>query len=215
MVIEPVADDPNVEQLQRRGIRLVSIGRQPGADSALPYIDLQGRETGRLLLEHLRDQGARRIALLIGSQARHSYVDVEQAYREFVEASGMPCLVIKADETGGEEAGMQACRDLLGEHPGIDAICAPVDAFAVGAVRALKEMGRRIPDDVRVVTRYDGLRAQNCQPPLTAVNLHLDQIASLAIELLFEQINGRTGRSVVRGPRPDLVVRASSSRDAD
>ncbi|WP_116474684.1 LacI family DNA-binding transcriptional regulator [Zobellella maritima] len=210
IIIEPSAQDTQIAQLQRRGIGIVSIGRQPEADTTLPYIDLQAGETGLLLLDHLAEQGARQIALLIGEQRRHSYVDVEQAYREFTSARGMPCLIAKADEAGGEAAGAEACRQLMASHPDLDAICAPVDAFAVGAVRALRQAGRRIPEDVRVVTRYDGLRAQQCQPPLTAVNLHLEDISAQAIALLLEHINGKGKRTIVRGPRPQLIVRASS-----
>ncbi|MCP8688202.1 LacI family DNA-binding transcriptional regulator [Marinobacterium sedimentorum] len=210
VVIEPAAHDRNVTQLQRRGVKVVSIGRQPEGDQALPYIDLQGYETGRILLQHLEEQGALRTALLIGTQPRHSYVDMEQAYRDFVGARDMPVIIARAEEAGGESAGREACRALLESHPGIDAICAPVDAFAVGVVKEVQARGLRVPEDIRVVTRYDGLRARSCQPPLTAVNLHLDEISALAIDLLFEHINGRTQRTVVTGPKPGLVIRASS-----
>lgn len=210
VVIEPAAHDRNVAQLQRRGVQVVSIGRQPEGDQALPYIDLQGNKTGRILLEHLEQQGARRIALLIGDQPRHSYVDMERAYREFAGERKMPVVIARADEVGGEGAGREACRALLEAHPGIDAICAPVDAFAIGVVKEVQARGLRVPEDIRVVTRYDGLRAQSCQPPLTAVNLHLDEISALAIDLLFEHINGQVKRRVVVGPTPSLVVRASS-----
>ncbi|WP_346351302.1 LacI family DNA-binding transcriptional regulator [Oceanimonas sp. AH20CE76] len=211
IIIEPVAHDPQVTQLQRRGIKVVSIGRQPEAGPAVPYVDMQAGVTGRLLLEHLADQGARHIALLIGQQSRHSYVDVEQAYRDFSERHSLPCLTIKADETGGEDAGAEACRRLLADHPELDAICAPVDAFAVGAVRALQQAGKRVPEDVRVVTRYDGLRAQKCEPPLTAVNLHLAEVASQAIGLLLGHIGGKATADIVQCPPPELIVRPSSA----
>ncbi|UTW12545.1 LacI family DNA-binding transcriptional regulator [Marinobacterium rhizophilum] len=214
VVIEPAAEDRNVAQLQRRGVQVVSIGRQPEGDEALPYIDLQGHETGRILLQHLAEQGAGQIALLIGTQPRHSYIDMERAYRAFAEARGMPVVIARADEAGGETAGQAACRALLEQHPAIDGICAPVDAFAVGVVRQVQAQGLRVPEDIKVVTRYDGLRAQSCQPALTAVNLHLDEISTLAIDLLFEHINGRVRRRVVVGPSPSLVARASSVNPA-
>jgi DNA-binding LacI/PurR family transcriptional regulator len=81
---------------------------------------------------------------------------------------------------------------------------------AAGVVKEIQARGLRVPGDIRVVTRYDGLRAQSCQPPLTAVNLHLDEISALAIDLLFEHINGQVKLRVVMGPTPSLVVRASS-----
>ena len=85
-------------------------------------------------------------------------------------------------------------------------------AFAVGAVKAIRATGRRIPRDVMVVTRYDGVRARTCDPPLTAVDMHLDQVAHQAIDLLFDHLRGDTARVSVSGPMAELVPRQSSAR---
>ncbi|WP_125615289.1 LacI family DNA-binding transcriptional regulator [Specibacter cremeus] len=210
IVVEPEENDPATAQLRANGVPVVSLGWQPGARSDIPYIDMQSQLTGKLLLEHLYDQGARRIALLVGSESRHSYLDVADAYEQFISDHALEPLVVRVDENEGEDGGYSAVLALMDSHPGIDGICALVDAFAVGVVRGLKELGRRIPEDVRVVTRYDGLRAQTCQPPLTAVNLNLSQVAELAIELLLEHRGGDHSRHVVPGPPQQLVPRASS-----
>ncbi len=65
-----------------------------------------------------------------------------------------------------------------------------------------------------VVTRYDGIRARSHQPPITAVNLHLERVASQAVELLFEHISGRHERASVAAPLPELVPRESSAASA-
>jgi DNA-binding LacI/PurR family transcriptional regulator len=210
LVVEPVADDPQVRRLRERGVAVVSIGRLADEGMAIPQIDLQAAATGELLLEHLLAQGARRIALLVGSQQRHSYVEMERVYTAFIRRHRFPRMVAKADEYGGEEAGKAACRELLADYPDIDAICVPVDAFATGAIAALQEAGRGVPGDVMVATRYDGLRAKNANPPLTAVNLHLEQVSALAVELLFQHIQGDSARQTVAGPAPELVARRSS-----
>lgn len=210
LLLEPLAGDEQLARLRRRGVTVVSIGRQPG-EPVIPHVTIHESVAG-LLLQHLADQGAQRVALLIGSQARYSYQEMEQAYRVFAASRGQPCLLMKADETGGEEAGRWACEQLLIAYPDIDAICAPVDAFAVGVAAQLVAMGRHVPQDVMLVTRYDGLRARQCQPPLTALNLHLEQVAEQAVTLLFEHINGHGQRLEVSGPVPELVVRESSRR---
>ncbi|MNE99883.1 hypothetical protein D3C80_1986250 [compost metagenome] len=63
---------------------------------------------------------------------------------------------------------------------------------------------------MKVVTRYDGLRARECAPPLTALNMHLEEVAALAIELLFEQINDTGQRQRIDAPLATLVARESS-----
>lgn len=211
IVIEPTGEDANVAYLQARHLPVVSIGRQPVADP-VPYVDLQSAATTEMLLLHLRAQGARRIALLIGAQQRNSYIEAEVAYRQFCAAHAMTPRIVTANEAGGEEAGRLGCAELLQAHPDTDALCATVDAFAVGAIRAIVERGLRVPDDIKIVTRYDGLRAKTCTPALTAVDLHLDQVASLGVQLLFEQLGGKTGSRHMTPPLPALVVRESSLR---
>lgn len=211
IVIEPVLGDPQIVGLRQRGVSVVSIGRPPEPEPAIPYVDLQTTAMAQLWLDHLYGQGARRIALLVGAQPRHSNIETERVYRAFAAAKGLPLLIRKADVHIGEAAGAAACRELLAQDPAIDAVCVPVDAFATGTMQALREAGRRVPQDVLVVTRYDGLRAKNSVPPITAVDLHLEQRAVMAVDLLFEHICGDTRHMVVDGPEPALIVRASST----
>lgn len=212
VIVEPTARDAAVEHLLKRGLAVVSIGRQPQVADPVPYVDLRSAETARLLLEHLRAQGARRIALLIGSERRNSYIETEQVFRSFAAQLKQTPIVATAEETAGEQGGYEAAQKLLRRHPSIDGLCVPVDAFAVGALRALKEGGRRVPQDVVVATRYDGMRARTSDPALTAVDLHLDQIAAKAVGLLLDHLRGDKTRRSVETPAPDLIIRASSAR---
>ncbi len=214
IVIEPHAQDPHISLLQERGVALVSIGRQPDVEQPVPYVDLQAERTARGLLDHLYAHGARRIALIQGDARRDSYACQLAAYRAFVTAHGLPERCIAMAESSGEEGGAQACRIVLERWPDTDALCVPVDAFATGALIQALRMGRRVPEDLLMATRYDGLRARTASPPLTAMDLHLEQVASLAVELLFEQMSGGGAQPWVAGPEPRLVIRASSVPDA-
>ena len=213
IVTEPVEHDPAIRRLRQRGFEVVTIGRVPGADDAPPHVDPRGAEGCRLLLEHLSQQGARRIGLILGRGHRHSTVEFEETYTRWTKAHRRPTLIVTADEWGGEQAGREAAVRLLTEHPEVDAICAPVDAFAVGALDALAEAGRRVPEDVMVVTRYNGVRARMSNPPLTALDHHLYELGALAVNLLLDRLSGRDGDGIVLGPSPSLVPRGSSVRE--
>ncbi|CAM5351451.1 LacI family transcriptional regulator OS=Streptomyces tendae OX=1932 GN=F3L20_31400 PE=4 SV=1 [Streptomyces tendae] len=213
IVVEPEVDDAAAAQLRERGLPYVALGRPVSPDEDVPYVDLRGGTVAELLLCHLREQGARRPALIVGAGSRHSSVDALAAYERAADRYGWEPVVARVAESGGERAGYDACAALLAEHPRTDAVCALVDAFAVGAVRAVRDSGRTVPDDVMVVTRYDGLRARTCEPPLTAVDLHLDRAASDAVELLLARLRGDTATaSVTVPPPPRVIVRASSAR---
>ncbi|TDT42729.1 LacI family transcriptional regulator [Streptomyces sp. BK208] len=212
IVVEPEVDDAAAAQLRERGLPYVALGRPVSPDEDAPYVDLRGGPVAELLLGHLREQGARRPALIVGAGSRHSSVDALAAYERAADRYGWEPVVARVAESGGERAGYDACAALLAEHPRTDAVCALVDAFAVGAVRAVRDSGRTVPDDVMVVTRYDGLRARTCEPPLTAVDLHLDRAASDAVELLLARLRGDTATASVTAPPPRVIVRASSAR---
>lgn len=212
LVVEPLEDDPEVARLRARGIAVVTIGLQPNDSSGLPGVDLQSAHTARLLLDHLRAQGGRRIALVLGQQKRNSYLETEKEYAAFCKRHKMPSRILRLDETHGDIVGRSACRDLLRDHPEIDALCVPVDAFATGAVQAAADLGRTIPGDLKIATRYDGLRARESRPQLTAINLHLPEIAAIAVHLLLDQLSGKPGPRKRKGPVPELIARESSGK---
>lgn len=208
IVVEPTRDDVVTASLLGRGLPVITLGAQLGTE--LAHVDLGGAAVGGLLLGHLFAQGARHIALLVGDSQRHSYVTLRSTYDRFVAEHGMASVVAAVSEEGGEEAGYAGGVRLLGEHPEVDAVCVAVDAFAVGCVRAVQDAGRRVPEDVLVVTRYDGVLARTCAPPLTAVNLHLGEVASVAVAMLLTQLGAGSVQGPGRVPGPVLVARRSS-----
>lgn len=207
ILVEPMRDDPVVAHFEQRKIPVVSIGAVPGR-SDIPAVDIRSRDTATLLLRHLTQQGCRNIAALIGASPRTSQLEGEAAYLAYVGAQRWPSTLIRLEEEEGEEIAYRQTLKLLRDTPEIDGIFASIDAFASGAVRAARELGRMIPDDLRIVTRYDGLRAKLSDPPLTAVDLNLPMIAEEAVHLLLDHIDGNSRK--VTAEVPELVVRKSS-----
>ncbi|MDB5656137.1 MAG: putative rane protein [Tardiphaga sp.] len=210
IVVEPVQDDPEVARLRARGIAVVTIGRQLNDREDIPFVDLQSALTARLMLDHLLAQGGRQIALISGRQPRNSYQETEKEYVAFARRHKMTLRLLRLDETQGEAAARLACRALLTEHPEVDALCVPVDAFATGAVQAAADLGRAIPGDLKIITRYDGLRARESRPQLSAIDLHLADLAGIAVKLLLDRLNGQGGKARHCGPPPRVIRRESS-----
>lgn len=213
IVVEPSADDPYVAQVRRRGVPLVTIGSQPGAPRNAFAVDLRSAETATVLLHHLRAQGARRIVLITGSARRTSYVETEAVYAAFAATHAMDALVVRVDEARGEGGAYDATAEIMRTHPRTDAILALVDTFATGALRALSDANVAVPGRVRVATRFDGNRARESTPQLTAVDLRLNEIAATAVTLLLEHLRGRRGGRIVPAAIPELIPRASTVGD--
>lgn len=209
LVVEPSEADPQLETLLQVGIPIVCVGKSPDHPE-IPWVDLHTETTANLLFQHLQASGSRRPALLMGTRQRASYLGTEAVYLRFCAEQGINPVISRADEEGGEMAGQAATAGLLAAHPDMDGLCALVDAFAVGAVRAALSRNVRIPEDLRIVTRYDGLRAKTCVPALTAVNLHLEEVGALAVELLFTLMSGNSVGTLYPAA-PELVARGSST----
>ena len=211
VLIEPEANDKLLMELTARGLPVVSIGKPGGHRfNTVPYVDLRPGDSVQHLLEHLQAQGARQIAMILGATERDSYVQAEAAYRRMAHLMGMEHVVLRVDEALGEAGGRDAARQLLASYPQIDALLVLVDVLAVGVMQHVHQIGLRVPQDIKIATRYDGMRARTCEPALTAVNLHLDQVARLAIDLLAEHLRGVSVRQVAQAPMPELVARAST-----
>lgn len=207
ILVEPMRDDPLIAHFEQRKTPVISIGKVPGRPD-IPAVDLRSHETAMLLLTHLAEQGCKQIAALIGATSRTSQIESEAAYRSFAADNGQHATLEYLNEEEGEEAGYAATIRLLESEPRIDGIFAAIDAFASGAVRATQDLDRRVPGQVKIVTRYDGLRAKLAHPPLTAVDLHLPAVAEQAVQLLLERIEG--GGNLVLSGMPELVRRDSS-----
>lgn len=208
IVVEPERDDPVLDFFSNRAVNVVSIGRAPGRDD-LPFVDLQSGATARLLLDHLLAGGGR-VGLITGQQRRNSYIEMEAVYAQCIAQIGSTSLAIRIDERGGEQAAAEAAEKLLRANPSVTALCVPVDAFATGVLEAARAVGRRVPEDLRLVTRYDGMRAKLATPPLTAVDLHLDEVAAAAVDLLLAHLGDENSTQRTISP-PTLVTRLSSA----
>lgn len=207
IVVEPLSDDPLIAFFRDRGVPVVAVGRAPGR-SDVPFVDMQSAATARLLLEHLWRPGGR-IGLITGEQRRNSYMETEAVYADFAREKGFAAHAMRIDEAGGEAAARTAAERLLSDCRDIDALCVSVDAFAAGVLQAARSLDISVPDQLRVATRYDGMRARLAVPPLTATDLHLDKVAEVAIELLIATLESRQPAKSMM-PVPTLIARSSS-----
>jgi LacI family transcriptional regulator len=99
-------------------------------------------------------------------------------------------------------------RALIGSGPGYTAIFAGNDGVAAGAIAALREVGRRVPDDVSVVGYDDVPSAADFNPPLTTVRVPQAELGRTAVRLATQPAGDATGREhVMLGTH--LVIRGS------
>lgn len=207
IVSSMLMDDPIVPALAEADRPFVLVGRYP----ALPdvaYVDTDNVAGSRAAVEHLLKAGRRRIAAITGPLGMIAGADRRDGYVAALKAHGRPAdprLMVESDFT--EAGGYAAMKKLLPHRP--DAIFAASDTMAIGALRALHDAGRRVPEDVALVGFDDIAAAERTDPPLTTVRQTIDQLGSAAVQLLLSQIDRpNEPRRRVLLP-PSLIVRAS------
>lgn len=163
------------------------------------------------ITEHLLAQGCRRIAFL-GHASSH-YPEFEERYRGHVAALALQGVAADAalqfDAITTELSGYTACLALLDSGQAFDAVCAASDLIAIGAMRALRERGLRVPQDVAVSGFDDIALAASVAPALSTVQQDTKQAGALLVESLVALIRGDAAQSRTIPVR--LAVRESST----
>jgi LacI family transcriptional regulator len=181
-------------------------------------IVLNHARAASVALEHLSRLGHRRMAFIKG-QAFSSDTAVRwESVRNAAEELGIPikdCLVVQLEgESSSPELGYQVTKKLLASREPFTSLFAFNDISAIGAIKALQEAGRRVPEDVSVVGFDDIQSAAFQNPALTTVRQPLREMGLIAAETLLQRI---TAPAQAPYPKeivvePDLVVRQSTAR---
>ncbi len=137
-------------------------------------------------------------------EARDRLAGYTDALRDF----GLPRaseLIVEGDWS--EASGYAAMRRLLAAKP--DAVFAANDSMALAALRALKEQGLRVPEDVALVGYDDIPAAAAADPPLTTVRQPIRRLGEVAAQTLLALIDDPSGAQRRIVLPTELVVRAS------
>jgi LacI family transcriptional regulator len=201
-----------VEYIQEQNLPLILI------DYELPRkrvstIGMDNRTGIKLVVEHLHSGGHAKIGF-IGGDVRHpSIAERFATYRDTLSAAGLPIMsqwiaVNEANTSLGD--GYEAAKKIFsvnGERP--TAIVCANDAMALGCMKFLKETGIAIPGDV-AVAGFDNIEAGlHVEPRLTTVNVHREEMGSIAVRRLVEMIKDHSAVITKTLTPVELIVRDS------
>jgi LacI family transcriptional regulator len=176
----------------------------------IPVITIENKNGAATMTNHLIEaHGCHRILFLRGPEGHEDSVWRERGYRGALEAHNIkfdPALVGSGEFD--EEEGFAAIQQMLLKGIEFDAIFAGDDDSAIGAMRALKMAGRRIPRDVAVVGFDDVPFARYLSPALTTVRAPIEKVGREAVRQLVRQLNGEQADALTL-MRTELVIRES------
>ncbi|MEU6676319.1 LacI family DNA-binding transcriptional regulator [Streptomyces sp. NPDC046925] len=201
-------DDPLPAMVDHMGLPAVFGGR-PADDSdhrshTYTYVDADNRGGAREAVRHLLSLGRRRIATVTGPLNQASAIDRLDGYRDML-PDAPPRLIAEGDFT--LRGGADAMTVLLDRCPDLDAVFVASDLMASGALRVLRERGRRVPEDVAVVG-FDDLAsiAEATEPPLTTVHQDIEGMGRLMAQLLFRRTSAPSASAADSSPLSSVVT---------
>jgi DNA-binding LacI/PurR family transcriptional regulator len=218
--------------LQDRGVEgFLVLNTNVEFETHLPTVAVSGHKTGpqvtnvtldhaisaQLAVGHLHELGHRRIAFMKGQEfsvdSKFRWKAILDAAKEFG-IKVLPELTIELQENSWSPSlGYLPVKAFMAKKPEFTALFCFNDTAAIGAMRALGEAGKRIPEDVSVIGFDDIMSAAYQRPSLTTIRQPLRAMGTIAARTLLEKIANpeeQFPEEIVMGP--ELVVRESSGR---
>lgn len=210
LIFVPInAGKSSYRHLLESQLPIVAVDRLP-VDLRVDLVTVDNAAAACVAVQHLLERGHRRVGLLGGPSKHSTAVQRERGYLTALQLAGVPVrseLIIRGDFR--EQGGYDGMNVLLAAAQAPTAVFAANNLMTLGALRALHESGRDIPEDVALIGFDDMPWATSLNPPLTAVAQPDTEIGRTAAELLLGRIAdpSRPVRHVVL--EASLVVRAS------
>ena len=204
--------DDRVQAIKNLDVPMVftTVNAESAALPRASSVAVDDRSMGRQVAEELLNLGHRRIAVF-GSNpvAGDSLAMRFQGFCDAFTDRGLTYDQSLFRETRFSfEAGYDVAREFFAERPDATALFAMSDTVAVGAIRALKDLGKSVPEDVSVIG-FDGVDISRFTlPRLTTVEQPMDDIARRSVNLLLDMMEKSAAprhilvESVAQGPNP-------------
>jgi len=181
-------------------------------------IVLNHEQAGLLAVEHLVKLGHKKIAVIKGQTFSSDTKVRWNAVREAAARFEIPIKTTLVSQLVGTnptpETGYVAAKELLAKNSDFTALLAFNDISAIGAIRALREAGYKVPQDISVIGFDDIYAAEFHHPSLTTIRQPLKEMGILGAEYLLKKIrenaNDEFPANVI--VEPELIVRQSTAR---
>lgn len=208
-------DHSRYHQLRADGVGMVFInGWMDGLD--VPFVSTDDVQAMHKAVEYCRDLGHEHIGLAMGPIRYVTSQRKTQGFRDALtsDESAPAALRSTADlvvnTVFSVEGGHVAMETLL--ERGVTAVVCGSDLMALGAIRAVRAAGLRVPDDISVIGYDDSQMADFTDPPLTTVRQDVASISRHAVSALLDELRGTPQPRRELLIRPQLIVRRSTAR---
>ncbi|MBE6072625.1 MAG: LacI family transcriptional regulator [Clostridium butyricum] len=185
--------DESIKTIIDRGYKVVLVDQSIRQDDIIynkcMIVNADNFNGAYTATKYLIDKHHTQIAHITGGTAKFSSNDRIRGYKKALEDAGIPVnknLIINSEFV--ENGGYNAVKKLLSRGVKFTAIFASNDKIAFGAIKAIKEEGLKVPDDISVIGFDDIEPSKYFNPPLTSIKMELVEMAGIATKSVIESI---------------------------
>jgi DNA-binding LacI/PurR family transcriptional regulator len=212
IVIDPADDDETIPLLRARGVPMVFIGRDRRGTADDIVVQNDRALATRAVLDHLRDAGAARPAILTLRTFESFTEDCLEAYRSWCADRGVvPRAHVASIDASAGEAAIRGVAETFLSSDDADAVFCIYERLGLDVLAAARARGIRVPEDLLVATISEVGAAAGADPPLTTLDVQQSRLGEIAAGLLCDALDGVAVASVLDVPTT-LQVRRSTTR---
>lgn len=186
-------DDESIKTIIYRGYKVVLVDQSIKPDDAVynkcMIVNADNYNGAYNATKYLIDMNHTQIAHITGGTAKFSSNDRIRGYKKALEDSRIKVnknLIINSEFV--EKGGYDATKKLLSRNIKFTAIFASNDKIAFGAVKAIREEGLKVPEDISVIGFDDIEASKYFNPPLTSIKMELVEMADIATKSIITSI---------------------------
>lgn len=210
IVMGPYENDEVIASLRKRRVPVVAADIDPALPDDPWSVRVEYAPGVRAILDRMRSVGARTFGLMLGTEANHWTLEADTVVREWCSDKGFHLEVRQVFEGQGEAGLHEIARELLQADRRPDAVLVGSTRFAVAVLRAAEDTGLRVPDDLTLAAITESALTRDSVPAVTSMDLLLERQASMCVELLLDQIDGRVPPSTQQSVIAEVKWRDST-----
>jgi DNA-binding LacI/PurR family transcriptional regulator len=212
-VLNAWSTDASIRDLIEANVPFVLINGKITGQEELPYVGFDNHGGVKQAIEHLTAFGHERIGMINGRMTTTNAIERFQAFQDMLSENKLEFHQDwVADGDFEEEGGYKACLKILSAVRKPSAILCSSDLMAIGAMRAAKEKGLSIPQDISIVGFDNMEEAAYQDPPLTTVAFSAFEMGKLAARKMFQIIAEETLEQKATTLQADLMERESTRK---
>lgn len=198
IIATPCGEDPALfEEINNKLMPVILIDRY-FKDSTLPYVTTNNYQGSVMATEHLISRGHTRIACIQGVTSSQPNKRRVSGFLSALDKAGLKENAIVVGNDFSVQNGYLETRLLMTRTNRPTAIFALSNTIMLGAVKAIREMGMSIPEDISIIAFDHNLYMDYLTPPVTSISQSTEEMAKLATRMLFDCIaKGERTRSQI------------------